>query len=176
MHVPASMNNTIMDNAYSLVFIAVPSADAGDASTTNLTAQDRARVCPIGGSVGTTTINISQTGASQEGVLEFTVMKLERQLTVPAINVGSMPSAADIQANGSQQSFRILNPGRIMHYSLMAYTTQTTRTKVITINWAKFKKQRVRPGDYYCIAVNNRNEATQGDVTVNLEFRYKVST
>ncbi len=169
-HVPSSMNNSIATNSQLLVLSAIPSIVAGAAATTNIDLQDRDRTVTVGQNVGTTTFDIEISEVAAQGILSYVVFKLERKLATPAIGVDTVPSNAACLTSGIQQNWRILNPGRIMKHGMIALTAQTTRSHKVVVNWNKFKKGKMRAGDFYGIALFNRSD---GANEVSIEMRYK---
>lgn len=173
MHVPSVMGTVLATNTYTLQFLAVPNEDVGGSVTAIVSDQDRGRVCPTGSIVGKSTFTIGIENAVNNGTLNYIILKVERKLAVPAINVDTMPSAAGILTAGMQQAFRMLNPGRIIKYGTVGFSATQNITREIKVDWNKFKMARVRAGDYYLIAMFNRSG---GNVEVHNEMRYKCYT
>ncbi len=124
----------------------------------------------IGSQIGRTTFDIGVRLATQTGIIEYAVYKIERSTAIPAIGALNLPSAADINTGGMQCEMRSHNPGRIMDFGLLAYTAETTRTKKLIINWKKFNLATIRQGDFYGIVFFNRGGAA---VTIDVYCRFK---
>ncbi len=172
MHVPSTMNNTLTTNLLSLQFITIPAVLAGAPVTTDIEAHDRSRTVPSGGLVGQITCDISITSITAIGVMEFAIVKFEREIALPTVGVTNVPTSAEASTQGLQQALREKLPGRVYHYSQIALTPETTRIKKIIVTPAKFKKAKNRAGDHWVLAIFNKNA---GSVTVNTQFRYKVA-
>ncbi len=169
-HVPSSMLDSIATNSQLIVLAVVPSIVAGAAATTNIANQDRDRTVKVGAHVGRITFDIGISEPAGPGVLNYIVFKLERKLAVPTIGVDTVPSNASVLSVGPQQGWRISNPGRIFNFGQIAYTTGTTRTRKIVFSPFKFKKSKIRAGDYIGIAYFNRSDTS---VEISTEMRYK---
>ncbi len=124
----------------------------------------------IGSSIGRTTFDIAIRNSTASGILEYAVYKIERSTAIPAVGALTLPSSAEVLAGGMQCEMRSHNPGRILEFGLVAYTTETTRTKKILINWKKFKMSTIRQGDFYGIVFFNRGPQS---ITVDNYCRFK---
>ncbi len=69
-----------------------------------------------------------------------------------------------------QQAMRMALPGRIMHFSKISVTAETTRVVKIRVNPAKYRMSKIRPGDYIGILCHNMSGQS---TTVSFEMRYK---
>lgn len=123
----------------------------------------------IGSKIGTTIISISARDLTASGILEYAVWKRERQPAVPVAGTG-LPSNARMLAVGTQTAMREEMPGRILHYGKVAVAPEQPRAWTVKINWAKFRLQTIRTGDFYGITFFNRSADT---IVVDVETRYK---
>ncbi len=170
MHVPSTMEQSLAPDILSLIFAQTPSLDAGASASSNIEASDRDRTVNVGNSIGKVTFDIDIRNAAASGSMEFAVIRCERCFGVPIVGTDPIPSSLDVTGEGIQQAFRTRMPGRVLHFSQMAVTIETTRTKKIIVNPAKFRMSKVRPGDYLALAVFNRNGAS---ITYSVQMRYK---
>ncbi len=154
-------------------------AHADNLASPNLTqdrtgGEDRFTAVDNGRRILPVTIDISiLPGTGQQGVYEYAIVKYERSTSVPAIGVDPVPSSADIVASGLQGAVRGFTPGYVVNFGLIPVTSETTTIRKIKVNFAKFKKAKVRDGDYYTIIMYNR---TQAGGTYDLQFRYYTSS
>ncbi len=172
MHVPASMDNVITTNDGLLVVAQSPSLFAGGSASNNIEASDRDRTVNVGNHMGQLIINITVRNSTATGILEFVVFRVERAFSTPVIGTDPIPSDTDSSTQGVQQAYRMALPGRVIHFSTLAYTAETTRVKLIKVRPAKYGMSKVRPGDHICIVTHNRGS---GSVTVDYQMRYKES-
>ncbi len=136
--------------------------------------EDRTTEVDNGRTVGKTTIDFGLTPtALTTGYYEYAVVKYERSFTVPAIGTDPVPTSANIITGGLQRECRSLAPGYVLQFGIIPATKETVVTRKIIINWAKFNKEKVRDGDYYCIIFFNR---TDGAGVYDLHIRYKTYT
>ncbi len=167
------MEQTLTLDTLSLIFAQTPSLDAGASATANIEASDRDRTVNVGNSiVGSITFDIDIRSVTGQGSLEFAVIRCERCFTVPVVGTDPIPSSLDVAGEGIQQAFRTRMPGRVLHFSQLAYTAETTRIKKIRISPAKFRMAKVRPGDYIALAIFNRSGVS---IIYSVQMRYKES-
>ncbi len=123
----------------------------------------------IGSLIGKATIDIGFREVTASGIAEIVVWKRERQPSVPVPGTG-LPADATMTSLGTQSAFRSEMPGRVLHFSLVALTAETTRTKKIIMNWNKFKLAKIRQGDFYGITIFNRSAT---GLAFDMQTRYK---
>ncbi len=121
--------------------------------------------------MGTITIDCNIRTTLRDGIFEFCVFKVERAAATPVVGTHPIPSSAEVLAQGMQQACRLANPGKVFHYSKVAYTIETNRTHKIIVSPAKFRLSKMKAGDHWCLLVNNR--AAGDAVTFDFEARYK---
>lgn len=178
MHIPSTMLNTISVNSQSLIFAVVPPVNVSSAVGANLNDQDRDREVGIGQYIQGNIIfdlSISPDEAGQtidSGVMQFIVFKLERQDGLPAIGVGTVPSNVDVQTAGMQQAWRLKNPGRIFKFSQFVYSNSLQTVRRFTFNPSKYKKAKIRPGDYIGLALFNQSDT---NAIYSVQMRYKAT-
>ena len=170
MHVPSTMEQASATDILALVFAQTPSLDAGGSATANIEASDRDRTVNVGNSMGSVVFDISIRNVVATGTMEFVVFRCERAFAVPVVGTDPVPSSSDCNLQGCQQAFRMALPGRVLHFSQMALTTETTRIKQIRVNPGKFRMSKIRPGDYLALGIFNK---TGGSVTWSVQMRYK---
>ena len=145
---------------------------AGGSMTASRTGgEDRTTEVDNGRSVGAMTIDIGfiPLGASQ-GYYEFALVKYERSFTTPAWGTDPVPGNANVITDGLQREARSLTPGYVVQYGLIPITAEINRTKKIIVNWAKFKKAKVRDGDYFVLLIFNRTAAA-GVYDIHCRYR-----
>ncbi len=171
MHVPSTMGSTNSSNIGLIVIAVTPSIVAAASATTNLSGfEDRDRTVTVGKSVKNILFDITVRAPAATGDLQCIVWKLERQLAVPTLGVANVPTSAQMSSEGTQQAWRLRNPGRVLNYTHIVFSPETTRNRRISVNFAKFRMAKVRPGDFYGICIFNRSS---GSVTFDIEMRYK---
>lgn len=170
MHVPSTMGDTISGGAELLFVIQSPSILAGLSATTDINAQDKDRTCQVGHHVGQVDIDFSIRTTAGDGTIEYCIAHVERSDIVPVIGTFPIPSATEINAQGLQQIMRLNMPGRIVHFSVRAYTAEHTMVHKIKFRPSKFKSSKVKAGDHWILLVHNRGSAI---VTSDFQCRYK---
>ncbi len=159
-HSPAEMGGTVALNTLAAVRqLCIPNQVAGSSAGTPRDGSDRDKEVNTGSKVGNITIDISLSGATASGILEYALIKYQRQSTVPLVGVAPVPSSATVLAVGLQQATRLASPGWVLHFNTMAYTAETTRTKMLKINLSKFRMSSWRDGDYFSLLLFNRGGA-----------------
>ncbi len=173
-HSPALIGNAPANGIGLLhVFAHAGSLAGGSMGGARTGGEDRLTELDTGRKLGPVTIDIGIIPATgQQGFYEYAIVKYERSTSVPVVGVDPVPSSADMVSNGLQQAVRSLTPGYVIRFGLIPVTTETTVVRKITVNFAKFRKAKVRDGDYFCIIFYNRTQATG---TYDLHFRYKAS-
>jgi len=167
IHIPSEMGISISaNNSNAGVVLATTGFNVGESaqSTVNVAA-NRDQLVVTGSKLGQMTVHIVARGAGQSGsgVLEYAFFKVERSAQVPTSTSGQLPGATEILNDGLQQAERIHNPGRVIHFGLIAFAGQQPGVRVIKLPWAKFKLAGVRVGDYYMLHFFSRGDAVEVD-------------
>lgn len=170
IHVPSSMNGVVTTDSAVLIIIESPSIFAAGSASSNIEAQDKDRTANVGHHLGTLNLNISIRKTFADGIVEFCVFKVERHDTTPVLGVHPVPSVAECAAQGTQQACRMANPGKVFHYSKIAYTVDLNKIHIIKVSPAKFKLSKVKAGDHWCLLMFNRGTSS---MTFDFEARYK---
>ncbi len=170
IHVPSTIAQTITTNNSALVVLESTSIFAGGSASSNIEAQDKDRTVNVGHHIGMFNIDISLRNTTGDGVVEFIVEKVERAAATPALGTHPVPSNAEIAAQGSQQATRLANPGKVFHYSKVAYSIEQVRTHKMKVSPAKFKLSKCKAGDHWILIMHNRGPTT---ITFDFEARYK---
>ncbi len=145
---------------------------AGSGMSVDRMEEDRETEVANGKTLGRITVDMGFRPASDSaGYYEYGVIKYERSNSVPAIGTDPVPSSADITSKGMQSSVRSLSPGYLIQYGIIPVTAETTRTKKLIINFAKFKKALVRDGDYFVLIVFNKTGSATS--IYDLYWRFK---
>ena len=145
---------------------------AGGSMSAGRMDEDRLTEVANGRTIGNTNITIALVpGVNTNGYLEYAVIKYERSTSVPTIGTDPVPSSADIATNGLQQEVRSMTPGYCVKWGIIPVTAEVTKTFPININWNKFRKGKVRDGDYYTIIIFNNT--SNNALVYDLFFRYK---
>ncbi len=171
-HSPSSMGNVVPTNDQLVTFMAVATVTAGTSMTTNRLESDRLVEVANGHLVGQTTWDVGfQVGSeTQSGYVEYVIFKAERQPTTPVVGTHPIPTDAEVIASGMQQMYRSNMPGWVLKFGTIPVTSETIVTRQISINWAKFRKGKVRDGDFFGITFFNR---TATNLTIDWQCRYK---
>ncbi len=165
------MDQSIGQNLLSLVFSTVSTVVAGVSATTGRLDTDRDREVSNGERVGFTRFTLQyEPATTAKGNIEYMIFKAERQATTPVVGTFPIPSAATVDGQGIQQAFRLNMSTWCCKFGSFPVAGETPITKVITINWAKFKKATVKDGDHYGIALFNRADGT---VNFSVQMLYK---
>ncbi len=170
IHVPSTMDGSMVGNTETLFVIMSPSIFAGGSASSNIEAQDKDRTMNVGHHMGRATIDFTVRETSSSGIVEFCVMHYERLDAIPAIGTHPTPTGTEISTQGLQQACRMQNPGRVVHYSQRSYTTQHTFSHKITFSPAKFRRSKCKAGDHWALIVHNRGSST---ITPDFQCRYK---
>ncbi len=170
IHVPATIGGGVTNASATLVVIASPSIFAGGSASSNIEAQDKDRTVNVGHHMGTCTLDLSIRNTVADGVIEFVVSKVERHDTTPVLGSHPVPSIADLNTQGSQQAWRLANPGKVFHFSMRAYSIEQTLTHRIKVSCAKFKVSKWKAGDALILTLFNRGP---NPVTFDFQGRYK---
>ncbi len=170
-HSPSLIGNAPANGIALLHVFAQAPGLAGGSMSADRTDENRLTEVGNGRKLGRVTIDVGIIPATgQQGFYEYAVVKYERSTSVPVVGTDPVPSSADCVGTGLQQAVRRLTPGYCIQFGLIPITTETTVVRKITISFAKFRKAKVRDGDYYCIIFYNRTQATG---TYDLHFRYR---
>jgi len=171
-HSPSSMGNLVPTNDQLVTFMAVANVFAGGSMTTDRTDENRLTDVPNGRNIGRTTWNVGfEVGSeTQSGYIEYCVFKAERQHGTPVVGTDPLPTDAEVISLGLQAMYRNNLPGWVIKFGLIPITSETIVTREISVSWSKFKKQRVKDGDFYGIVFFNR---TGVNVTIDWQCRYK---
>ncbi len=170
MHVPSTVSGTIATVVSTNFVIVSPSIFAAGSASSNIEAQDKDRTVNVGHHIGQLVLDFSIRNTTADGALEFGVYKVERADSTPSIGTHPVPSNSEVSTQGMQQALRLANPGKVFHYSVVAFSADNTRTKHIVVSPAKFKLSKIKAGDHWCVLVFNRSGST---VTVDFQARYK---
>ncbi len=171
IHVPSTMDGTLVLNVSQALVIVSPSIFAAGSASSNIEAQDKDRTVNVGHHIGTLNVDISIRDTTNDGIIEFCLLKVERTDATPAIGTHPLPSSAEINTQGMQQACRLANPGKVFHYSKRAYTVEVDVVHKIRVSPAKFRLSKIKAGDHWILIINNR--ASVGNVTLDFEARYK---
>ncbi len=164
------MGNSVLTNDQLVTFIGVATQIAGGAMSADRLDTDRLTELSSGALVGKTTIDIGMNpAAGGKGYFEYIVFKAQRQPSTPVKGTHPIPTDSEVNLAGLQQMYRGNMPGWVIQFGLIPITAETNVTRRITINWAKFKMDKVRDGDFYGITYFNRTGAT---VTFDWQARY----
>ncbi len=170
VHVPSTMDQTMLTNDQAVVFAVVSTVVAGTSATTGRLDTDRDREVSSGEQVGRIDFNVNlepATGAT--GTIEYIVWKVERSAITPVVGTFPIPSDADVLGTGLQQSYRLNMPGWVMKFGSIGISQETPRTLKVIINPKKFKKATIRDGDFIGITLFNR---TGGSCVFGVQMRY----
>ncbi len=170
IHVPSTIAGVIGGGVETLFVIQSPSIDAGGSASANIEAQDKDRTGNVGHHVGIVIIDFTTRITVADGALEYCVIHVERNDTVPAIGTHPIPSATEIATQGLQQACRLASPGRVVHFSVRAYSADNTMTHKITFRPSKYKASKIKAGDYWVLIVHNRGTS---NVTNDFQCRWK---
>ncbi len=170
IHVPATIDGTITTDLAIVYVIVSPSIFAAGSASSNIEAQDKDRTVNVGHHVGSFTIDFFGRKQTNDGILEFAVLKVERASTTPVIGTHPIPTSAAIASAGLQQAMRLANPGKVFHYSARPYTPEVNITHKIKVSPAKFKLSKLKAGDHWLLIVFNRGP---NNITVDFQARYK---
>ncbi len=164
------MGNALVAGAQLVFIAALTGRVAGDAATDVIRSLgNREQEVVIGNHVPGVTYDISIRAPAAAGTVEVCYFKADRKENVPVIGT-ILPSAANIVAVGLQQAMRMAMPGQILKFKQFAVTIQTSRSVTDRIGLVKFKKSKMRAGDFIGFVINNR---TSGTFTVDIQTRYK---
>ncbi len=164
------MDQSLAINTLAAIVLVSPSILAGANATTNIEAQDKDRTANVGHHIGTFTVDMGIRETPATGMVEFCLLKIERAVVTPLIGVGNIPTTAEVLTQGLQQASRLLNPGKVFHYSKRAYSDNTTIAHKIRVSPAKFRLSKLKAGDHWMLLMFNRGA---GAVTFDFEARYK---
>ncbi len=170
IHVPSTMGGTLGISLSQVIVIESPSIFAAGSASSNIEAQDKDRTVNVGHHIGRINIVVSLRNATDSGIFEFCIFKVERAETTPVLGTHPIPSSAEDQAQGVQQACRMANPGKVFHYSQRSYTIETPVTHNIVVSPAKFKLSKVKAGDHWIMIIHNRGAAA---VNFDVQMRYK---
>ncbi len=170
MHIPSTMGGTIAAGVETLFVIQSPSIFAAGSASSNIEAQDKDRTVNVGHHMGICTIDYTNRLTTADGVIEFCVLHVERNDATPVIGTHPIPSATEIGTQGLQQACRMASPGRVVHFSVRAYSAENTFTHRIVFRPSKYKSSKVKAGDHWVLIVHNRGVAT---ITNDFQCRYK---
>ncbi len=172
-HSPSLIGNAPAAGILTLHVFAHAGVLAGSGMGASRMEEDRLTEVANGRRLGRVTIDMGIIpGTGQAGFYEYALLKYERSNAVPIVGTDPVPSSADCVATGLQQAVRSLSPGYVIQFGLIPITEETVFAKKIIANFAKFKKAKVRDGDYYVILIYNRTGASG---TYDLQFRYRTS-
>jgi len=172
-HSPALMGNAPAGGVALLHVLAHATVLAGTSMSQNRFDEDRNTECANGRNIHNMICNISFVPATAtQGYYELGFIKYERSTSVPAIGTDPVPATATILADGLQNSVRSLSPGYMIKFMTIPVTAEISKAISIKLNWAKYRKAKVRDGDYFCLVVFNR---TNGAGTYDIQTRFNVA-
>ncbi len=151
MHIPSSINNSVLNNATVVFYPAVPAnyAVIGSPVTGDTFEQaDRSQAVVIGSHIDTIIYNVSFRNIESDGVIEWAIFKIERAHEVPDGNP-LLPTDTEIQTEGLQTALRRYQPGRVIKFGTVAVAPEQPRVISLKANYRKFKMSKIRTGDYY---------------------------
>ncbi len=169
VHLPTTMGTVLTTNNAFVFVLSSPSIFAGGSASSNIEAQDKDRTVNVGHHVGRFQVDIGLRSAVATGLIEVTLIKVERASTTPVLGIHPIPSVTQINTQGSQQAVRLANPGKVFHYSNTPYTVQTTRAKHVSVSPAKYRLSKLKAGDHWLMIIFNRSG---NSVTVDVQARY----
>ncbi len=171
-HSPSSIGNAPAFQVGLLHVLAKSGLLAGASMTSDRTGvEDRTVEIDNGKHVGQMTIDlVIQPSTDTSGYYEYLFVKYQRQTSVPAWGTDPVPTSAGVLTDGLQREARSLSPGWVVKFGIIPCTSETVVTRTIKVNWKKFKMDKVRDGDFFCMLMYNRqSSATKYDFHV----RYK---
>ncbi len=166
IHVPSTMDQNLVKDVASLIVISAPSIFAAGSASSNIEAQDKDRTVNVGHHIGRLNLDIGFRNMITDGIIEFCVLKVERDDSVPAIGTHPIPSSAEILSQGLQQACRMANPGKVFYFAQRAYTIEMPFVQKITVSPAKYKLSKCKAGDHWILILFNRG-------TQNCTFDYQ---
>ncbi len=164
------MNASLGANTLKVIVIESPSIFAAGSASSNIEAQDKDRTVNVGHHIGMINIDHAVRNTTDDGIVEYCVIKVERAASTPVVGTHPIPSSAECNTQGLQQAARMANPGKVFHFSHRAYTPEHDITHKIRVSPAKFKLSKVKAGDHWILLVHNRGATTIGD---EFQCRYK---
>ncbi len=170
IHVPSSMDATLVANTAVVLVLTSPSIFAGGSASSNIEAQDKDRAVNVGHHVGAFTVDISVRDTPASGIIECCVFKVERAATTPILGTHPIPSTAEVLTQGTQQACRLANPGKVFHYSKRAFSDNQIIAHRFRVSPAKFRLSKLKAGDHWILLLFNRGT---GSITFDFEARYK---
>ncbi len=170
IHVPSTIAGSLAANTAFAFIIASPSIFAGGSASSNIEAQDKDRTVNVGHHIGRLNISVSIRNTAGDGVMEFAVMKVERQDSTPSLGTFPIPSTANINGAGMMQAVRMRNPGKTFHSSKRPYSIEMTVVHNIIVSPAKYKLSKFKAGDHWVLMMYNRGPQA---ITYDFEARYK---
>ncbi len=169
-HSPSTMVDSIVANDQNVVLAVVPRQDAGSSATASRRdTLDRDRTVGVGSVVGTIDFDIGFNAVTNEGFVEYVIWKAERQPSTPTVGTFPIPSDADCITSGLQQLYRMNMPGWVMQFGMIPVAAELPTTKHLKCKLGKFKKGKIRDGDYIGITLFNR---TGADLNHTTQMRY----
>ncbi len=159
-HSPSEMDGSILTKDINLRFVAVTDAQAGTALGTTRTTSDRFTEIATGSVIKSLTFQVAIRAITNEGYLEYSIVKMQRQHTVPVVGTAPMPSDADVDGSGLESQMRKNFPGWCIHNGIMPFSAETPTTRKFTVNLSKFRMSRFRDGDFLALVLFNRSAAT----------------
>ncbi len=159
-HSPSEMDGTIATKVLSLRFLVVPDSNAGVALNTVRTASTRFQVIANGSVIKSITCQVAIRAITNEGYLEYAIIKVQRSATVPIVGTAPAPSSTDVNDVGLESAMRRNYPGWVIHNGIMPFSAETPLTRKFTVNLSKFRMAKFRDGDFIMLALFNRSGAT----------------
>ena len=168
-HSPNEVDGTILTKQLSLRVIAKGDVLAGTSLGTTRTSTNRDKDIGAGSDVNSVTIQCAIRGITNEGYLEYSIVKIPRSFTVPATGVDPIPSNTDVANSMLESELRKNMPGWVIHNGVMPFSAETPTTRKFTVNLRKFRMSKFRDGDFLLLMLFNRSGAT---ITIDHKANY----
>ncbi len=159
-HSPSEMDGSILTKDLSLRFLVVVPDTAGSNLAGDRIDSDRFQTVSTGSIVKSLTIQVAIRAITNEGYLEYSIVKMQRQHAVPVVGTAPMPTDAEADGIGLESVMRENFPGWVIHNGIMPFSAETPTTRKFTVNLAKFRMSRFRDGDFLALVLFNRSAAT----------------
>ncbi len=154
------MDGTITTKNLVLRVLAKGDVLAGTALSTTRTSTNRMQDIGAGSDVNSITIQIAIRAITNEGYLEYSIVKIPRSFVVPAVGTDPVPSALDVDGIGLESELRKDMPGWVIHNGIMPFSAETPLTRKFTVNLKKFRMSKFRDGDFVLLFLYNRSAST----------------
>ncbi len=174
-HSPALLGNAPANNVALLHVLAHAGNLAGSSLTTGRTGgEDRSTEVDNGRYVRDMIVQIAFIpNVNTVGYYEIAFIKYERSTSVPTIGTDPVPTSAVCISDGLQGAIRSLSPGYMIKFMQVPVTKETSKVLSLKINWSKYRKAKVRDGDYFCLVVFNKSSSSG---VYDISTRYNTSS